>query len=256
MKILKYKKEKNNIYKVYTDKSEYQLYDDIIIKYELLLKKEINEKEFKKIEEENNLLKAYYDALKSINTKMRSEKEIRTILQKKNYSEKEINHTISKLKENNYLKASVYIDAYIHDRLTIYLEGEDKILKDLISLGFSEQTILPFLKKVDRNLYKEKIEKYINKKVKSNKKSSFEFKRKIMGELLNKGFNKNDIAEYLEKIEIEDNIDEIAKLINKLYKKYITKYDLYTTKNKIKAYLYSKGYTNINIDSYLTNEEQ
>lgn len=251
MKILKYKKEKNNIYKVYTDKLEYQLYDDIIIKYELLLKKEISEKEFKKIEEENNLLKAYYDALKSINTKMRSEKEIRNILHKKNFSEKEINHTINKLKENNYLNPSTYIEAYIHDRLTIYLEGENKILKDLINLGFSEKTILPFLKKIDGNIYKEKIEKYINKKVKSNKKSSLEFKRKIMGELLNKGFDKNDITEFLEKIKIEDNMEDITKLVNKLYQKYIAKYDLYTTKNKIKAYLYSKGYSNIDIEALL-----
>ena len=41
MKILKYKKGKKNEYKIMTDEGEYILYDDIIIKYELLLKKEI-----------------------------------------------------------------------------------------------------------------------------------------------------------------------------------------------------------------------
>ncbi len=49
MKILKYKKGKGNEYKIYTDKGEYRLYDDIIIKHELLLKKEINDKEFNSI---------------------------------------------------------------------------------------------------------------------------------------------------------------------------------------------------------------
>ena len=44
MKILKYKKIKGNEYKIITDKEEYKLYDDIIIKHELLLKKEINKK--------------------------------------------------------------------------------------------------------------------------------------------------------------------------------------------------------------------
>ena len=40
MKILKYKKGKRNEYQIITDKGEYVLFDDMIIKYELLLKKE------------------------------------------------------------------------------------------------------------------------------------------------------------------------------------------------------------------------
>ena len=43
MKILKYKKGKRNEYQIITDKGEYVLFDDMIIKYELLLKKELKE---------------------------------------------------------------------------------------------------------------------------------------------------------------------------------------------------------------------
>ena len=60
-----------------------------------------------------------------------------------------------------------------------------------------------------------------------------------------------DIASYLNTLEIKDNEEEVVKIINKLYNKYINKYDLYTTKMKIKVYLYSKGYTNIDIDEYI-----
>ena len=42
-------------YKIITDKDEYKLYDDIIIKYELLLKKDIDDKDFTKILEENKI---------------------------------------------------------------------------------------------------------------------------------------------------------------------------------------------------------
>ncbi len=44
MKILKYKKGKKNEYKILTDEKEYTLYDDIIIKHELLLKKRLRKK--------------------------------------------------------------------------------------------------------------------------------------------------------------------------------------------------------------------
>lgn len=251
MKILKYKKDKGNVYKVETNKGTYKLYDDIIIKYELLLKKEITDNKWQELLKENNLLNAYYDALKSISIKMRTEKEIENILKKKEYNEQEIFTTIKKLQQEKYLNHGIYIEAYIHDRLALYLEGESKIENDLIKLGMGKTEIEPYLAQIDENVYKEKIQKYITKKLKVNKKSKNEFKRKTMTELVNKGFNKKDISEYLDSIEIEENQDEIKKIVNKLYHKYIIKYDLYTTKLKIKSYLYQKGYLNINIDQYL-----
>jgi len=251
MKILKYKKDKQNIYKVTTNKGEYKLYDDIIIKNELLLKKEISDKKWQEIIKENNQLKAYYDALKSISIKMRTEREIENILKKKEYTEAEINVTIKKLKEGKYINHEVYIEAYIHDRLALYIEGEKKMEKDLLKLGMTKIEISPHLEKIDKSIYQDKIKKYIEKKLKTNKKSKNEFKRKTMGELINKGFNQEDIISYLDNIEIEENTEEIKKIISKLYQKYIKKYDNNTTMLKIKNNLYQKGYTSIDIEKYL-----
>ena len=251
MKLLKYKKGKRNEYKVQTDDKEYTLYDDIIIKYELLLKKKIEKKEWDNILNENHLLSAYYECLKAINTKLRTTKELRTILKKKDYQEREIEYAIKRLETEGYLNHKVYIEAYIHDALTLNIVGESKILKDLEHLGFTFKEIKEQLDKIDKEIYLDKIEKYINKKLKANKKSANEFKRKITLDLINKGFNKENIESILNTIEIKDNEREIEKLISKLYHKYITKYDLYTTKMKIKEHLYSKGYTNIDIEEYL-----
>lgn len=254
MKIIKYQKIKQNEYKIITDQGEYKLYDDIIIKYELLLKKELSDKEWQKIITENNLLKAYYDAIKVINIRMRTEKELEIILKKKNYTKKEIEYATERLQKEKYINHDAYIEAYIHDMLTLYLVGEKKIKEDLIKLGFTEKEIEPYLLKIDLNIYQEKIKKYIDKKAKTNKKSINEFKRKTLNELLNKGFSKEDILLYLEQINIEESQEEIEKLVNKLYKKYQNKYDLSTTKLKIKQQLYQKGYSNIDIDKYLKGE--
>lgn len=251
MKILKYKKGKRNEYKIITDKGEYTIFDDVIIKYELLLKKEIKEQEWNRILKENQLLQAYYEGLKAINTKLRTTKELRNILKKKNYQNNEIEYALQRLETEGYLNHKIYIEAYIHDAINLKTEGEDKIREDLEKSGFTYDEIKSELDKVDKDLYDEKIEKYINKKLKGNKKSAIEFKRKIVGELINKGFRKEDIERYLNKIEIKDNEEEIKKIITKLYNKYIEKYDLYTTKLKIKNYLYTKGYQNIEIDNYI-----
>lgn len=250
MKIIKYQKGKNNEYKIITEEGEYKLYDDIIIKNSLLLKRDITKKEFDKILTENNLLKAYYESLKFISTKLRTEKEVRAMLKKKNYNPKEINYAIERLNKDNYLNHQVYIEAYIHDMLNLYLVGENKIISNLITLGFKEQEILPFLAKIDSSIYQEKINKYVIKKAKVNKKSSLEFKRKTLNELINKGFNKNDIELILNNLTINDNPEEIKKIIAKLKIKYSRKYDENTTKLKIKNYLYQKGYQNI--DEYLS----
>ena len=152
MKILKYKKGKKNEYKILTDDGEYILYDDIIIKHELLLKKEINKKEWDSIIKENNLLKAYYDSLKLISTKLRTAKELKSLLSRKKYLTKEIEYAIKRLEEEGYLNHQVYIEAYIHDALTLKLVGEKKIASELESLGFKNDEINTYLRKVDPNI--------------------------------------------------------------------------------------------------------
>lgn len=251
MKILKYKKGRKNEYKIFTDEQEYVLYDDIIIKHELLLKKEISKKEWDTIIKENNLLKAYYEGIKAIAVKLRTAKELRSLLKKKNYLDKEIAYAIERLNKEGYLNHQVYIEAYIHDALTLKLEGKKKISSELEKLGFSDEEIQEQLSKVDPKIYQDKIEKYVLKKLKANRKSVSEFKRKITFDLIQKGFNKKDVEAFLNTLEIEENTIEIEKNINRLYNKYMSKYDLYTVKNKIRQYLYNKGYSNIDIDEYI-----
>lgn len=243
MKIIKYKKTSGNGYKVVTDKGEYKLYDDVIIKHELLLKKEITEKDWEKALKENSNLASYYACLKAIETRLRTEKELKKILNKKKFSQNEIDYAIKRIKSEGYLNNKVYIEAYIHDKLALDLVGEQKLIKDLEQLGFRTEEILPYIEKIDKDIYIDKIKKYVDKKAKANKKSVNEFKKKTMAELINKGFNKTDIQSYLNVLNLEENIDALEKQVLKLYHKYHQKNDDTTTFLKIKRYLYSKGYT-------------
>lgn len=85
MKIQKYIKDRQNKYKVVIDDEEYILYDDVIVKYNLLLKSEIDNSSFEEIKTYNDELKSYYDSIKYISRRLRSEKEIYEYLEKKKY---------------------------------------------------------------------------------------------------------------------------------------------------------------------------
>ena len=64
MKIVNYKKKKNNLYEItFADNSKLDIYDDVILKYGLLLKKEITKDELFKLVQDNKKLESYYVAL-------------------------------------------------------------------------------------------------------------------------------------------------------------------------------------------------
>ena len=66
MKILKYKKCKDNKYSIEFDNDiSIKLYDDVIVKYELLRIKNIDDDLFKEVTSYNDKLEAYYKSLKS-----------------------------------------------------------------------------------------------------------------------------------------------------------------------------------------------
>ena len=248
MEIKKYKKLKNNVYELeLSDNLKVKLYDDVIVKYNLLLKKNINDKELKEIINFNDELESYYLALKYISKKLRSEKEVIEYLKKNNYNSVVIEKTINRLKKYNYLNREVYIKSFINDRYNFSYDGPNKIKRKLNELGFNDDEINLY---IDKD-YQDKIEKIIDKKVSSNHKlSNNMLKQNISNYLINLGYSKDMFIDYLNKININNKeylIKDIDKLINKYKNKYNDKELRYVLKNK----LFIKGYSTEEIEEVL-----
>ena len=65
MKIIKYKKLKDNRYSIsFDDGSIIKIYDDLIVKYNLLCKKNVSLEEVEELVNENDKLDSYYKAIK------------------------------------------------------------------------------------------------------------------------------------------------------------------------------------------------
>lgn len=245
MKINKYKKVGKNKYKVYFDNNEIILFEDVILKYDLLLLKDVSLELLDKIIDENKFYEAYDMSLNYIETKMRNKSEIIKYLKRKDYSDELINKVISKLVDLKILDDKLYIQAFINDKINLSNDGPYKIKKSLLELEFNENDIDNYLNNFDESIWENKLIKIVNKKKKiMDNKSYYMFITKLKNDLFNLGYDKYMIDNILVNIKYES--DALEKDYNRALKKY-------NDKNKIINYLLRKGYNYDEIMNILNN---
>lgn len=242
MKIKKYKYLSNGRYKVCFDDKDYIIYEDVILKYNILSRENISEDELNIYLKNNNYYDCYYNAIKYIKIKLRCEKELQVYMEKNSYSKDIIDKVILKLKNEGYLNDEIYVKCYINDQINLKTAGPLKIKKDLLALRIDENIINENINIFTNDLEIEKITKIINKEINLNKnKSNYFFKQKIYNNLIQKGYHSSIIKDCLDNISIDD--EKIYKSeYEKLYDKYKNKYDESRLDFMIKSKLYQKGF--------------
>ncbi len=241
MRILKYKKLSKGKYKLFFDNGETTiLHEDIIIKYNLLINKEINDN-YNDIISDNNNYMIYDKVLKYISIKMRSEIEIRKYLINQKIDQNLIDEIILKLRNNNILNDREYVRCYILDKVKLNNYGLNKIRKDLILLKLDNTIIDEEISSFPKEEILINLSRSIDKKIKLNKSYGGDvLKQRIINELINKGYDKEDIINILNSKNLVN--DELYnKEYNKLYNKYKSKYSGSELEYFIKQKLYSKG---------------
>lgn len=251
MEIKSFKKLKNNRYQVFfSDKTNTIFFDEIILKNNLLVKKEISKEKIILLIKENKSLESFYDALKYVSYKNRSKKEIENYLLKRNYDKDNICKTIKKLEENKLINEDMFLDAFIHDEILLTSHGPLKIKKKLLELGFNENIILEKINAIDENIWIDKINKLAIKKINANHKDSQKMlKEKIINYFLNEGYAKNLVLSVLNNISFDNNDSIIENISLKLYKKLSLKYQDNLLWNQLKLKLISKGFSYSDVEN-------
>ncbi len=247
MEIVKFKKIGKDKYKIYFENEELTLYEDVILKYNLISKKKIDLDLLDKVLESNKYYEMYNLALNYISFKMRSSSEIREYLLKKDASNETIDKIINDFYEKNILNDKLYITSFINDSVNLKNIGPLKIKNELIKNGFDEFEIDTYLNKIDDNIWKEKIKKLIKKYLSNKKLSTNMIKLKILNDLNIKGYSKEMIYPLLDNINLDDE-SNIKEEYRKAYKKYSIKYKDKELSNKITNYLLRKGYKYLDIN--------
>ena len=248
MKIEKFKKRPNGLYTIYLDNfNSYDFYEEIILKYELLLTKNIEEDELNEIIKDNKNYESYYDALKTLKRTIKTKEEIRKLLTEKKYSKENITFAINTLEKQGYLNDKNYAKSYVHNCIITTTKGPKKIILELEKKGIKEEDYKEALEEYTESIEKEKIEKLVSKKIKSNhNKSAKILKQKLQLDLINNGFSKEIIMEVLNSLSLTDNEEIAKKEYQKYYNKLSKKYSGRELEYKLKQKMYSLGFKDYN----------
>ena len=189
MKIIKYEKKGNNTYKIYLENNQtITIYEDVIIKNNLLYKKELDLLLLEKISSDNLYEDIYNKCIKYISVRLRSIQEIKEYLRKKETEESLIEYTIDKLLNNNLLNDEKFTKAFINDKLNFTTMGPYRIEQELKKHKIDPNIISEKLYNIDQDIIDNKINKQIIKLMKTNKKKQ-NIRNKIYMNLLSLGYS-------------------------------------------------------------------
>lgn len=140
MKILSLKlksKKDANVFVASTDIGEYDLFSEIIVKYSLGVV-EIDDEKFKRAVKESMEKIAFNVAVKYASNKLKTEKQIRDYLYKKEFKKATILPVIEKLKEYGVIDDKIYMESYIKSNPNF---SKNKLKQKLIMSGISKDLI-------------------------------------------------------------------------------------------------------------------
>lgn len=253
MIIKQLKKGKKNTYEItFQDGNKEIFYDDLIVKYNLLPKKEINEKEWNQIKKENENLESYYVAIHYLTTKLRTKKEIKNQLEKQNFSKETITNTIARLEKEEYLNEEIYIRSFINDGIRFSNDGPLKLKKKLQDNGLKESKIEEIFLEFPKEVWLPKLEKTFQKKANSHHTDGLEkWQWKCIQYLVLLGYPKEWVVEILPHIEWKKDERIIEKEYEKLKRKLSRKYMGNELEFQIKRKLYEKGFSKEEIEEII-----
>ncbi|HPF83560.1 MAG TPA: RecX family transcriptional regulator [Bacilli bacterium] len=255
MEISRIKKLNSGKYQIeLSDKTKIITYDEVILKYNLLYKKEIDSKDINEINNMNDYYSIYSNLVKYLTKKVHSKKEYYKYIEKYNLNDLEKERLTKELEEIKLLDDNRFIKAYVSDKFYLSNEGPYKIKKELLEHNINEDLINEELSKISYEDILNKVDKLVNKKLKTLKGSSYIIKQKIYQDMNTLGYDKSIVDECLNE-EIDDSIN-LEKDFNKFFNEYSRKEeDTNKLYFKIKQKMFSKGYSLSKIDEFIENKK-
>ena len=170
MQIIKYTKKGSNKYELtLKDNTKLLVYTDLILEYNLLIRKNLDTNTLKEIKSANLKLECYYKTLKYLKN-IKCTSDIKNYL--KDYPSNIVDYTVQRLTKEGYLNDNNYIKSYINTKINLSNDGYYKIYYYLKNKDLDETIIKNYLNDIEDNIWLDKINKIVNTKLKSNIKYS------------------------------------------------------------------------------------
>ncbi|GHI00158.1 recombination regulator RecX [Neobacillus kokaensis] len=232
---------------------------DVLIKFQLKKGMELDEFSLVEIHYQDDIRKAYNLAVHFLARRIRSEKEIRDYLNKKDLEQPVIHEVIHKLKGQHYINDAEFATAFVRTMANTTDKGPDQIKLELKEKGIAEGFIFTALSEFPKEQQIEKAVKLGEKYFKKPSKDSLKIQRqKLEQQLIRKGYSFEVIQIVLQETAIEENDEELEAIRyqgGKIHRKY-AQYTGFEYEQKMKQSLYRKGFSIELIEKFLSEQEK
>lgn len=233
---------------------------DVLIKFQLKKGMELDDFSFLEIQYQDDIRKAYNLAINYLARRMRSEREIRDYLSKKETDEPVIDEVIHKLTAQRYINDEEFALAYVRTQANTTDKGPDVIKLELKEKGITEGIRIQALGEFSVEKQIEKAVKLSGKFLQKGAKEALKIqKQKLEQMLLRKGYSFEIIHIALDETEVDkaDDDDEMEAIRfqgEKADRKF-SHYSGFEYQQKMKQTLYRKGFSMELIERFLAEKE-
>lgn len=229
-------------YNIYLDGSfAFGVGESTLIEFRLMKGTELTDAQVTLIKNKENTNKAYGDAVNYLSYELRTEKEIKDYLYKREYTTPTIMDVMDKLKDLNYLDDEAYAQSFINTQLRTSTNGPRTIEQKMFKKGVPEAIIKQKISEIDDDILLENATNFALKQVKKTSHGSFKQQMiKLRQSLYNKGFSSEIVSQAIDDLNLEKDETEENENLRKMIDKVSHRYD---NSSKLITYLMGKGFS-------------
>lgn len=238
------------------EKYAFSVDEDVLIKYQLKKGLELDEFTHMEVLYQDTIRKALSTAIQYLASRMRSEKEVRDYLKQKEVESPVIQEVIHRLYSLKYLNDEEFALAYVRTQMNTTDKGPNVVKVELKEKGIIPSILDNALQVYPYDLQLSKAIQLCHKAQKKKRNDSqFVFEQKLKQALSRKGYSFSIIDEAMSEMkksvqDEEGELEAIKKQGEKAKKKFGEDVQ------KIKQFLYRKGFSIDEIEDYVRNLEQ
>lgn len=229
-------------YNVYLDgEYAFPVGESTLIEFRLMKDLELTDAQVTLIKNKENTNKAYGDAVNYLSYELRTEKEIKDYLYKKEYTTPTIMDVLDRLKELNYVDDATYAQSFINTQLRLSANGPKIIEQKMFKKGVPDLIIKEKMSEIDQDILLENATDFAKKQLRKTNHGSFKQQMiKLKQSLYSKGYSGDITNQAIESLDLEKDEDEELDNLRKMINKVSHRYD---NTSKLINYLMGKGFS-------------
>nr|WP_226035338.1 recombination regulator RecX [Aquibacillus saliphilus] len=254
-------KKSKSRYNIFIDNGQGEEYgfsvdEDILIEFHLRKGLELDKQTTEQLIQKDSIHRTYSLTINFLSYRMRSIKEIKEYLIKKEVEQEQIDVVVNRLLSEGLLNDTDFAEALVRTRVQTTSKGPMLVKRELMDKGVSSAIADQALSFYPYESQYEKAAKWVEKKLKSSNRKSFRQQvQNLQQTLMQKGFTQDVIKDVLENVENNKDDDQEWQSVvyqgEKLVRKYEKKLEGNALRQKLKGALYQKGFSFDLIDRFI-----